>query len=62
MNTQKKLRITAGIETVILGLLMIFMAFLGIEEAETYRLYELFGVFLALVMTTYGIYKMRDLT
>lgn len=62
MNTQKKLRITAGIETVILGLLIACIAFLGIEEAETYRLYELLGVFLALVMTTYGIYKMRDLT
>jgi hypothetical protein len=62
MNTQEKLRTAAGIETVILGLLIASIAFLGIEEAEAYRLYEFLGVVMATIITTYGIYKMRALT
>lgn len=62
MNTQTKLRNAAGLETVVLGVLVALIFFLGFEVAEAYRLFELMGVFLALIMTTYGIYKMRGLT
>ena len=62
MNTQTKLRNAAGLETVVLGVLVALIFFLGFEVAEAYRLFELMGVFLALIMTTYGIYNMRGLT
>jgi len=62
MNTQTKLKTMAGLETVVAGLLVASIFLLGLESAEAYRLHELLGVFLALFMTTYGIYKMRELT
>lgn len=62
MNTQTKFKTSTVLETVVLGVLVALIFFLGFEVAETYRLFELLGVFLALIMTTYGIYKMRGLT
>ena len=62
MNTQKKLKTIAGLETLVLGLLMGSVTFLDNWAVEAYRLYELLGVNLAVLVTTYGLYKMRDLT
>lgn len=62
MNTQKNLMITAGLEILTLGLILAIVFVSGFEQAADYSMYELLGVNLAVIMTTYGIYKMRRLT
>lgn len=62
MNTQKNLMITAGLEILTLGLILAMVFVSGFEQAADYSMYELLGVNLAVIMTTYGIYKMRRLT
>lgn len=62
MKTQRKFRTLIGIELFFLALLFGFIAFLGLEEAAYYRGYEFLGATMALILTTYGVYKMRELT
>lgn len=62
MKVQKKLQITAGFETLTLGLLIASIFIMEVERAEYFRLFELLGVNLAVITTTYGIYKMRALS
>jgi uncharacterized membrane protein len=56
------MKIALAFETLLLVGILFGVYFLKTETAEAYRLFELLGVFLAAMITTYGLYKMRDIT
>lgn len=55
-------KILLGIESVLLAGIVAGIAYLNPDTAEAYRLFEFLGADLAAMITTYGIYKMRELT
>jgi hypothetical protein len=51
-----------ALETVLLVGIVAGIASLGLERAEAWRLFEFLGADMAAMITTYGLYKMRDIT
>lgn len=58
----REFRILLGLEIMLLVGIVIGITSLNPDKAEAYRLFEFLGADLAAIITTYGIYKMRNLT
>jgi hypothetical protein len=60
-RTAKIMRRTLGAELAVITGITVFII-LEPGWAGEHAFYELFGALLAAIITTYGIYKMRDIT
>lgn len=62
MKTGRKLQTALLVETAILVTILAGISSLSIERASELWLFELVGAVTAAMITTYGLYKMRELT
>lgn len=62
MDFVKKLQLGLSFEVALLLGVVALIHSLSPAEASYFRLYELFGALSAAIITTFGLYKMRDLT
>lgn len=62
MELEQKMKIAVAVEALLLLGIVVGIYSLSTETAEAYRLFEFLGADLAAIITTYGLYKMRDIT
>lgn len=62
MNVEKRLHEILALETVLMALIVASFMVLSTSEASGLHLYELFGGLWALMLTTFGLFKMKQLT
>lgn len=62
MKLRKKLEMLMIFELLLLIAIALGIFFLSPDESEKYTLFEFLGAVLASMITTFGLYKMRDLT
>jgi hypothetical protein len=62
MKTGTKLRIALGVEAAIFIAVLAGISTLSMEKASDLWLFELLGAVSATMITTYGLYKMQNLT
>lgn len=62
MKTEEKLKIILGLEIIVLSAIILGVLSFNSDRTSLYRLYELLGTVIAGIITTFGIYKMRELT
>lgn len=62
METENTLYQALKVELVALAAIFFMLYFLTPERSSYFRLYELLGGTSALILTTFGLYKMKKLT
>lgn len=62
MDVRNLFRVSIAVELVLLALIVSGILLFDSSKANSWRLFELLGANIASLITTFGVYKMREMT